>query len=260
MSDYHDTPSGHPVTLARAAFTTTVGEENLHGLQLGRPWFSARRAVVELWADDGQAVEVSVTASDHSVRTGPFAGGLRRGPSDAEVAAALGLGIPEGARVLEQVTLALHAGLDAVVVREAQLERNSTALQSGLNQLARRHEQHVALWYEDAEVFGIGCIVLYPTKNSRSRFTIEEEYAEIDWSAPDRPPTSWAWAVQRMRRDHNGAWHWVAAARGNVDSDEFAQLLEHAHAWVRRIASAPDNEVPVARLSITRKPPTGPQL
>ena len=144
--------------------------------------------------------------------------------------------------------------------RAARLERNMMALDSGLNQLARRHEQRVTLWYEDPEAFGAGHFVLYPIGHSLARFSVEEQYTGSDWADPDRLPTSWTWHAERLRRDPNGAWHWTTSARGSVESDDFAQLLVQAHAWVRRIETSPDNAVPVLQTGAARHPSHGPQF
>ena len=64
-----------------------------------------------------------------------------------------------------------------------------TALDDGLNRIARKHEGAVQFFYEDPETFGAGHFVFYPENDTRSRFAIEEQYTGTDWSDDERLPT-----------------------------------------------------------------------
>ena len=79
-----------------------------------------------------------------------------------------------------------------------------TALDDGLNRIARKHEGAVQFFYEDPETFGAGHFVFYPENDTRSRFAIEEQYTGTDWSDDERLPTSWTWTAERRVRHSDG--------------------------------------------------------
>ena len=67
---------------------------------------------------------------------------------------------------------------------EADRERltaTMTALDDGLNRIARKYDGSVQFFYEDPETFGAGHFVFYPENENRSRFAIEEQYTGTDW-------------------------------------------------------------------------------
>ena len=77
-----------------------------------------------------------------------------------------------------------------------QLVRNMNVLTAGLERIAKTYEEPVVLLEADPVTFGSGHFVFYPEEGSSSRFAIEEQYTDTDWSDPDRIPTSWTWRAE----------------------------------------------------------------
>lgn len=132
-----------------------------------------------------------------------------------------------------------------------ELTQNMAALDHGLEQIANRFDGHVWLAYEDPLTFGGGHFVLYPEAHSRSRFVIEEQYIDTDWSDPDRLPTSWTWASQSDRPRPEGGGYWHEHDSGEVPSQEVSRLIARATSWAQatRDVSARETAVGPAHLS-----------
>ena len=109
-----------------------------------------------------------------------------------------------------------------------------TALDDGLNRIARKHEGAVQFFYEDPETFGAGHFVFYPENDTRSRFAIEEQYTGTDWSDDDRLPTSWTWTAQRRVPHPDGTTMWGIEREGEARAEDFWQVLVEAENWARR--------------------------
>ena len=63
---------------------------------------------------------------------------------------------------------------------DEELVERTTALVGGLEQIAKRYEEHVFLAWEDPVTFGAGHFVLYPEAGEITRFAIEEQYTDTD--------------------------------------------------------------------------------
>ena len=109
-----------------------------------------------------------------------------------------------------------------------------TALDDGLNRIARKHEGAVQFFYEDPETFGAGHFVFYPENDTRSRFAIEEQYTGTDWSDDERLPTSWTWTAERRVRHPDGTSVWGVEREGESRAEDFWQVLVEAENWARR--------------------------
>ena len=109
-----------------------------------------------------------------------------------------------------------------------------TALDDGLNRIARKHEGAVQFFYEDPETFGAGHFVFYPENDTRSRFAIEEQYTDTDWSDDERLPTSWTWTAERRVRHPDGTSVWGVEREGESRAEDFWQVLVEAENWARR--------------------------
>ncbi|WP_448233128.1 hypothetical protein [Microbacterium lacticum] len=125
-------------------------------------------------------------------------------------------------------------------------------LDDGLDRIAKTHARAVVLLEEDPETFGAGHYVLYPARNAHARFAIEEQYARgVDWSDPDRIPTSWLWRAEHIARQADGRHAWQNEAFGEIESEKVARLLETAEQWALRIrretAPAPAAHRPARR-------------
>lgn len=116
---------------------------------------------------------------------------------------------------------------------EEELVQHTSALVNGLEQIAKRYEEHVFLAWEDPIIFGDGHFVLYPEENSMSRFAIEEQYADTDWSDDDRVATSWKWDSQARVRQPDGDYPWVSLAHGEVKPGDHTKLLSLAEEWAK---------------------------
>ncbi|MBX3312351.1 MAG: hypothetical protein KF916_05585 [Microbacteriaceae bacterium] len=136
---------------------------------------------------------------------------------------------------------------------EEERVQRTTALIDGLEQIAKRYEEHVFLAWEDPVIFGGGHFVLYPEENSMSRFAIEEQYADTDWSDDDRVATSWTWISETRVRQPDGDYPWVPLARGEVKPGEYTQLLELAEAWAKNT-----NDLAVREQALTADSMTAP--
>lgn len=116
------------------------------------------------------------------------------------------------------------------------LTQTMMALDDGLNRMARKYEGTVEFRYEDPETFGAGHFVFYPHDDARSRFAIEEQYTDTDWSDDDRVPTSWTWtAERRVRRPDGTTGEWGVERYGEARAEDFGQILTETESWVRRV-------------------------
>lgn len=111
--------------------------------------------------------------------------------------------------------------------------QNMDQLTLGLSRIAASYNRDVHYAEEEPETFGAGHFVLYLRGDRTSRWAIEEQYADTDWSDPDRVPTSWTWQEQHLRRLPDGGSNWVPVAEGEIASDDVAQLVERAESWAR---------------------------
>lgn len=116
---------------------------------------------------------------------------------------------------------------------DEELIERTTALVDGLEAIARRYEEHVFLAWEDPVVFGGGHFVLYPEDGGMTRFAIEEQYTDTDWSDDERIATSWTWDSQARVRQPDGDYPWVSLANGEVAPGDYAQLLDLAEDWAK---------------------------
>lgn len=114
---------------------------------------------------------------------------------------------------------------------DEELAQCSTLLVAGLERIEKRYGEHVFLAWEDPVVFGGGHLVLYPAEGSMTRFAIEEQYTDTDWSDSDRIATSWTWVSEARVRQPDGDYPWVSVAQGEIEAGDYAQLLELAEAW-----------------------------
>lgn len=114
---------------------------------------------------------------------------------------------------------------------DEELAQCSTLLIEGLERLEKRYAEHVFLAWEDPVVFGVGHLVLYPTEGSMSRFAIEEQYTDTDWSDSDRIATSWTWVSEARVWQPDGDYPWVPVAQGEIEAGDYTQLLELAEEW-----------------------------
>ncbi|GAA1050964.1 hypothetical protein [Arthrobacter russicus] len=246
---------------ARSAFEADVDSDPaLANLPFAQLWFAPGVAEVGLFTDDDRVVMVAVDVNDlgHRLRTGPLSGR----PLDISdtVAAAPTLGLPENeaAQLLARIEQSLRIGITAYSLataeydaEERRLTQNMNVLTDGLERIQRNNNTHVTLAYEDPLTFGGGHFVLYPSGNTRSRFTIEEQYTGTDWSDPDRLPTSWAWRAERHLPNTEGTNPWRVSARGEVQSDDVAVLLTKAAAWARRT-----RDIAVRSETLKQNPPS----
>ena len=114
------------------------------------------------------------------------------------------------------------------------LAATMTALDDGLNRIARKYDGSVRFFYEDPETFGAGHFVFYPEDDTRSRFAIEEQYTGTDWSDDERLPTSWTWTAEREVRQPDGSYVWGVERTGEARAEDFWQVLVEAENWARR--------------------------
>lgn len=66
-----------------------------------------------------------------------------------------------------------------------------------------------------------------------TRFAIEEQYADTDWSDDERIATSWTWDSQARVRQPDGDYPWVSLANGDVAPGDYERLLDLAEAWAK---------------------------
>lgn len=144
---------------------------------------------------------------------------------------------------------------DVVVsgLSEEELVQRTSALVDGLELIAKRYEEHVFLAWEDPVIFGGGHFVLYPEENPMSRFAIEEQYADTDWSDEDRVATSWTWISETRVRQPDGDYPWVPLAQGEVKPGEYTELLNLAEGWAKNT-----NDLAVREQALTTDPITAP--
>lgn len=116
---------------------------------------------------------------------------------------------------------------------DEELVQRTTALVDGLEQIAKRYEEHVFLAWEDPVTFGGGHFVLYPEEGRMTRFAIEEQYTDIDWSDDERIASSWTWDSQSRVRQPNGDYPWVSLAHDEVAPGDYTQLLGLAEDWAK---------------------------
>lgn len=109
-------------------------------------------------------------------------------------------------------------------------------LDDGLRRIARRYGENVSLRDEDPEAFGAGHYVFYPAGHTRSRFAIEEHYAEgTNWSDPERLPASWLWRAERITRLADGTHTWALEQHGETFPEDLSDLLVRVERWVRKV-------------------------
>ena len=94
----------------------------------------------------------------------------------------------------------VSAGGTMSELSDEELVQRTTELVDGLEAIAKRYEEHVVLAWEDPVEFGGGHFVLYPNEGGMTRFAIEEQYTDTDWSDGDRVETSWTWDSQARAR------------------------------------------------------------
>jgi hypothetical protein len=256
------------VQRARSAFEADVDSDPiLTRLPFAQLWFAPGVGEVGLFTDDDHVVMVAVDINDlgHTLRAGPLNGRPLNISDTASAAQTLGLHGNEATQLLARLEQSLRIGItayhDATAeydAEERRLTRNMNVLTDGLERI-QRNNTHVSLAYEDPLTFGGGHFVLYPSGNTRSRFTIEEQYTGTDWSDPDRLPTSWTWRAERQLLNNEGKYPWRVSAHGEVQSDDVAILLTRAAAWARRTR---DIAIRTETLKHTpsRKPPEPPHL
>lgn len=136
---------------------------------------------------------------------------------------------------------------------EEELVQRTSALVDGLERIVTRHEEHVFLGWEDPVTFGGGHFVLYPEENSMSRFAIEEQYTDTDWSDEDRVATSWTWISEARVRQPDGDYPWVPLAQGEVKPGEYTQLPDLAEGWAKNV-----HDLAVREQALTADPLTTP--
>ncbi|HCJ54023.1 MAG TPA: hypothetical protein DIT09_12185 [Glutamicibacter sp.] len=125
---------------------------------------------------------------------------------------------------------------------DEELVERTTALVGGLEQIAKRYEEHVFLAWEDPVTFGAGHFVLYPEAGEITRFAIEEQYTDTDWSDDERIATSWTWDSQARVRQPDGDCPWVSLAHGEVAPGDYAQLLGLAEDWAKTTHTLAERE------------------
>lgn len=135
-----------------------------------------------------------------------------------------------------------------------------SALDEGLNRIARKYDGSVQFFYEDPETFGAGHFVFYPENDGRSRFSIEEQYTGTDWSDDERLPTSWIWTAERRVRHPDGTTVWGIEREGEARAEDFRQVLAEAEKWSRRTQNrtASSNQFGIGRGH--RNEPPAPRL
>lgn len=141
---------------------------------------------------------------------------------------------------------------------EEELVRRTSALIAGLELIAKRYEEHVFLAWEDPVVFGGGHFVLYPEQGSMSRFAIEEQYADTDWSDDSRVATSWTWISEIRVRQSDGDYPWVTLGHGEVTPGNYEQLLGLAEKWAHSTHQLAEREISLTADPITRPGVEGP--
>lgn len=141
---------------------------------------------------------------------------------------------------------------------DEELVQRTTALVEGLEQIAKRYEEHVFFAWEDPEVFGAGHFVLYPEVGGMSRFAIEEQYADTDWSDDDRVATSWTWISEVRVRQPDGDYPWVPLGHGEVSPGNYEQLLGLAEEWAQNTRQLAEREQALTADPITRPWVEGP--
>jgi hypothetical protein len=229
---------------ARSSFEADVDSNPaLANLPFAQLWFAPGVGEVGLFTDDDHVVMLAVDINDigHTLRTGPLSGRPLDISDTATAAQTLGLPKNEATHLLARIEQSLRIGItaydDATTeydAEERRLIRNMNVLTDGLERIQRNYSAHVILAHEDPLTFGGGHFVLYPPGNTRSRFTIEEQYTGTDWSDAERLPTSWTWSAERHLPNPDGTNPWRDSARGEVQSDDVAVLLTRAAAWARR--------------------------
>ena len=116
---------------------------------------------------------------------------------------------------------------------EAELVQRMESLTTGLEEIAERYSEHIALGWEDPEVVGAGHFVFTPWNSHMYRFAIEERYADTDWEDSDRVPTFWTWVSELRVRGISGDLPWMAISGGEVASGDYAELLQEAEIWAK---------------------------
>lgn len=116
-----------------------------------------------------------------------------------------------------------------------QLVANMDRLTAGVETIAGQYREHIDYREEDPETFGAGHFVLYDSAGDTSRWVIEEQYADTDWSDPDRVPTSWTWEDQRRRRLPDGGHGWVVLVDGEIASADVESLIEKTQTWAHTV-------------------------
>lgn len=255
---------------ARSAFEADVDSDPfLANLPFAQLWFAPGVGEVGLFTDDDHVVMVAVDINDigHALRTRSLSGRPLDISDTAAAAQTLGLPKNEATQLLARIEQSLRIGITAYSVataeydvEEQRLIRNMNVLTDGLERIQRNYSAHITLAYEDPLTFGGGHFVLYPTGNTRSRFTIEEQYTGTDWSDADRLPTSWTWRAERHLAKQDGTNPWRVTARGEVQSDDVTVLLTRAAAWARRTRDIAVRAAALKLAPLSRGPVEPPHL
>lgn len=258
------------VQRARNAFGEVVDSERmLAELPFAELWFAPGVGEVGLFTDDNRVVMVQVDINDmgHTVRAGPLDRRLLAVTDAAGAAQTLKIPTNESEQLLGRIEQSLRVGITAYDnatveydLEQRRLTKNMTVLTDGLERIQRNYSAYVTLAHEDPLTFGGGHLVLYAVGNTRSRFTIEEQYADTDWSEPERLPTSWTWRAERFLPRRNGDFLWRASTGGEVQSDDAAVLLSRAAAWARRSRDTAMRAEELKQAPPSRRPPEAPQL
>lgn len=131
-----------------------------------------------------------------------------------------------------------HSGgaVDAQPPDREALIAYSAALVAGLEALDKEYGGRVFLAWEDPVTFGAGHFVFYPMEGTDSRFAIEEQYTDTDWSDDERVATSWTWTSEVRVSEPPGCYPWQVIDDGEVPAGDYAQLMARATNWVQTTA------------------------
>lgn len=122
------------------------------------------------------------------------------------------------------------------------LERNMMAAHDGIEEIAKAHQKHVFLAFEDPVTFGAGHYVFSPLEGDSPRLVITEQYADTDWSDDERVPTSWSWESEARTSGATSGYPWTTIAEGEVASADYQQLLDIAEGWASALCQLAERE------------------
>lgn len=120
-------------------------------------------------------------------------------------------------------------------ISRAKLIERMKALHAGLEDIAERYSEGISFGWEEPEAFGAGHFVFAPLESHLYRFTIEEQFADIDWMDTVPIPRSWTWTSELGSPHGVGESQWMAISGGEVASADHEELLQEADAWAERI-------------------------